>query len=639
WAVIVGDVKTDEALEIVKKTMGSAPKVAPPEDTIPAEPKQDGAREVVKYGDIQQAYVSIAWPAPSIESPDQYAMDLFSSIMGHGRSSRLHQALVEKERLATSISTSYFTAKDPHLLRIDVTCPQSNVRRLIDRVNKLLQEAAIAGVTQEELDKAKQMMIASTIFSKETAEAQAGHYGYYATLGKLDEADRYIARLREATLDDVKRVATQYPIERTRNVVRYEPQPASDSAKPQLFTLENGVRLILRENHSSPLVGVSVQIDAGGLREGKGQAGLANLTAKTLLKGTEKRSAEEIHQLLDRLGTRLNVLPGKSVVSLEMRTLTENFLPSVELLTEILTQPAFDESEIRIEQEKALENIKEEMDELFPRTLYLTLDKLFPDYPLAYSSLGLVDQLRKLKRSDVTGFHKKQYVGSGIVVAVVGDFFTAEVRDRLGGLLGTIPEGDLPELKEKDFPAISKPVDLTDKLNREQAQVMVAFRTFPKKDSRGPAMDIIEAILSGSMSSRLFTQLRDKESLAYSVSGNALGSRATGYFYATMSTKAAQADHARTRLIEELDTFGKKGFTEEEFADAKNYILGQHALSLVGNLEQASTFSYDEYMGLGFDYFEKYPALIRQTTKDEVLKLAGEFFLGTHGYITGTTRP
>ncbi|HNW33709.1 MAG TPA: pitrilysin family protein, partial [Candidatus Ozemobacteraceae bacterium] len=304
-----------------------------------------------------------------------------------------------------------------------------------------------------------------------------------------------------------------------------------------------------------------------------------------------------------------------------------------------LTSPVFPEEEFEKEQEKALEEIKEQEDDLYQFTSHRVMEVLFPGHPLGYSNLGLPEQVKDMSRNDVSEFFKANYVGSGMVISVVGDIFIRDVKDRLMSKLSDIPKGSLSEVREPKLAAIEAPVKVHERKNREQAQIMVATRTFSRNDPRGPAMDVLKNILSGSMSSRLFTNLRGKDSLAYSVFAAHVGTRVTGYFFATLSTAVERAETAQARLVEELEKIRNEGFSDEEMNDAKQYIIGQHALELVNNQAQADVFAGDEFLGLGFDYFEKYPELVKAVKREDVTKIMQENLLGSGSYVLGITTP
>ncbi len=622
--VVVGNVKAAEALAEIRKCFGSALKQPAPLQDVPAEPRQVARREVLQNGEVNQAYVNLAWHVPGITSPDNTVLDVISALLGTGRSSRLFQAVVEQDRLATTIDASYYTGQDPSLFLVMAQAQQSKVRELIDRASVVVYKLRHEPIPAEELEKAKQQIISTTLFSRESADNLAQTYGHYATLGYLDEADAYLDHIKAVTADDVKRVANEYFRDANLTVARYEPMLASATQTPEMITLDNGLRLILKENHAAPIIAVTAMVDAGGLREDKKQAGLANLMATTILKGTEKMKAEEIARTFESLGARVDVKAYKTYTALSVAALAEKFMTALELAVTCLTEPSFPATEVEKERRRAIEAIRAQEDDLFAYTLSKTLAGLFPDTPLAYPSLGLVDQVEKLDRADVVGFHKKQLAADGMVIAVVGDFYINELKKPLIELFSKIPKGKAAAKPELDLEELAAPVIVENRKDKEQAQILFATRSFPRTDARFPALLVLRGILSGSMSSRLFTNLRDKESLAYSVWASVAAFPNTGYFYATLSTEAKKQENATRRLLQELEQVVKAGFSPDELDEAKQYIIGQYALDQVTNEQQAEMFATDEYFGLGFDHYKKYPTMIKDVTAEQVRAVAND---------------
>ncbi|GAB4269659.1 MAG: pitrilysin family protein [Candidatus Rifleibacteriota bacterium] len=639
WVVIVGDVDTNSALEAVRKYMGGAPKIDKPVQRIPEEPEQTEQRLKVAYGDLQHSYIRMGWHVPGIQSDDRFALAVMARISGGGASAWLWKELVEKEQLAISAGAGYYSSQYPMLFQVGAITTPGKARIFTDKAKKLIYRFLKGEVSQDELEKAKQQIIAADIYGKETAEDYASSLGHYAMLGSVWDTDKYVDQIRAVTIEDITRVANKYFRDTNLSIARYEPKPPPPDSKPEMITLDNGLKLILKENHSSPIVAVSVKVGAGGLREGKGEAGLANLTAEMLFKGANGLTAEEIAEKFESMGSRYSSGAYKSYVSFEMQSLTENFTPTLELFLDVIDKPDFPEEEFKKLRTQVLDWIKSEDDDLYKFTSNKALEELFPGTPIGYSSYGKVDDVKKLRRSDLKNFHKKYYVGSNMVVAIVGDFYTQEMKDLLLKEFGRFKQGkvkdfSLPKLKE-----IEKPLEVNLKKNREQAQIIYVARTFPASDEKTPAMTIAQNILSGSMSSRLFKNLRAKESLAYSTWAFNVGLANTGYFLATISTAASKVATATYRLKEEIDNFREKGFTDKEFEDAKKYIIGQKALSMVDNLSLANTYTADEFFGQGFDFSTKYADIIASTTKEQVEKVAKEYLLASGSYVVAITKP
>lgn len=639
WVVIVGDVETDKALEIVRKYMGNAPRADKPIQKIKPEPEQKEQRLRVETGDLQHSYIRMGWHVPGMESEDRYALSLMARIAGGGVSSWLWRDLVEKEQLAISAGAGYYSSQFPMLFQVGAITTPGKARIFTDKAKKIIYRFINGEVSQEELEKAKQQIIAGDIYAKETAEGYAQQLGHYALLASVWDTDKFVDKVREVSLEDLAHVAAKYFRDTNMTIARFEPEPPPPDSKPEMITLDNGVRLILKENHSSPLVAVAVKIGAGGLREGKREAGLANLTTEMLFKGAKDMSAEEIAEKFESMGSRFSSRASKSYTSFEMQSLTENFLPTLQLFLDVLAEPDFPESEFDKLKTQVLDWIKSEEDDLYKFTANNALEALFPGTPIGYSTNGKEDDVKKLKRSDLKDFHKKYFVGSNMVVAIVGDFYPREVKEELLKHFGRFNQGkvkdfELPKLKE-----ITEPIEVKLQKNREQAQIIYAARTFPANDEKTPAITIAQNILSGSMSSRLFKNLRAKDSLAYSTWAFNVGMANTGYFQATISTAASKVATATIRLKEEIDNFRENGFTDKEFEDAKKYIVGQHALSLVDNLSLADAYSADEYFGKGFDYSAKYPADIASTTKEQVEEVAKNYLLASGSYVLTITQP
>ncbi|MGM0599790.1 MAG: M16 family metallopeptidase [Candidatus Rifleibacteriota bacterium] len=639
WVVIVGDVDTNEAIKIVKKFMGNAPRVDSPDQNIPREPQQKEQRLIVEHGDLQHSYIRMGWHVPGIESEDQYALALMARIAGGDMSSWLWQELVEKEQLAVSAGAGYYASQYPMLFQVGAVTSSGKTRLFTSKAKKIVYRFLEGEVTEQELAKAKQQIIAGDIYNKETAEGYAGRLGHYALLASVWDTDKYVDRVRNVTVEDLTEVAQKYFHDTNLTIARFEPEPPSPDSKPEMITLNNGIRLILKENHASPLVSVSVKVGAGGLREGRRQAGLANLTTEMLFKGANDLTAAEIAEKFASMGSKYSCEASKSYSSFSMQSLSENFVPSLKLFLDILEKPDFSEDEFEKLKKQVVEWIESDKDDLYKFTMNKALSELFPDSPLGYSKYGKIKDIKRTYLSNLKKFHRDYFVGSNMVVAIVGDFYIDEMKDTLLKEFGRFDKGRVKDIDEPKTAKLEEPVRIDLQKNRKQSQIIYLCQTFPVNDKKAPAMSVLQTILSGSMSSRLFKTLRAKESLAYSTWAYNVGTINTGYFQTAISTSANKTATATRRLKEEIDKLREEGFSEKEFEDAKKYIIGQHALSLVDNKSLASSYASNEFFGNGFDYSRKYPDIIASTTIQQVEDVAENFLLASDSYILAVTQP
>lgn len=639
WVVIVGDVEIDKALDAVRKYTGNVTRQPLPNQQINEEPPQEKMRSRVEYADIQHAYIRLGWKVPGISSEDRFALYVIARLIGGGMSSWLWQKLVEEQQLAVSAGAGYYSSQFPMLFQVGGVTSQSKARPFIEAARRLVYRLHAGEIAPAELEKARQQIIAEDIFGRETAEDQAANYGHFAMLADIEDADCFVEKIRQVSSEDIAAVAQKYFKDSNLTIARLEPEPPAPDAVPEMITLDNGVRLIMKQNNGVPLVAVSLKLAAGGLMEGRREAGLSNLVAKMLQRGSAGLTQSEIVKKFESMGSKFSVNASKSFVSFDLQCLTENFQPSFELMLDIIEKPDFPSEEL--EKLKAMfeDQLLTEQDDLYRFTSLGALSELFPDTPLAYSNYGKSEDLKRIKTHHLKEFHKKYYVGSNMVVAIVGDFYTRESKPMFLQGLGRFSQGKPAEVEPFKLKDIEKVIEVSLQKNREQAQVVYMSRTFPANDARVAPMAIATTILSGSMSSRLFKNLRAKDSLAYATWAHNVSTINGGYFVTALSTAASRVATATLRLKQEIDAFREKGFSDEEFEDAKKYLVGQYALNFVDNSSMADNYSSDELFGKGFDYYRKYSEQIDAVTREQVSEVASASLLASGSYCLAISAP
>jgi zinc protease len=228
-AVVVGDVAEDQALDLVEKHFGGIPKGAEPPPMKIVEPAQHGERRfrLQKPGDTR--YLIVSWRNPALVHPDNYALDVLSMILGHGRTSRLYRALVEG-KLATEVDASNETAHDPFLLIARATvAPASTLDEAERAIHREVERLQLDAVTGSEMDRAKRQVEASFVYAKDSIRSLAQQLGYFETVASYRYLDTYLDHVRAVRPDDVQRVAREYLAEQTRTVGAYDPLPGATS--------------------------------------------------------------------------------------------------------------------------------------------------------------------------------------------------------------------------------------------------------------------------------------------------------------------------------------------------------------------------------------------------------------------------
>jgi zinc protease len=224
-AVVVGDVPADRALDLVEKHFGGIPSGPEPPPMRIVEPPQRGERRFKLRKPGETPYLMAAWRNPALVHPDNYALDVLSMILGHGRTSRLYRALVEG-KLATEVDASNETARDPFLLIARATvAPGATLDQAEHALHREVERLQAEPVAAEEIGRAKRQVEASFVYSKDSIRSLAQQLGYFETVATYQYLDTYLDGVRAVTPETVQRAAREYLTEQTRTVGHYDPLP------------------------------------------------------------------------------------------------------------------------------------------------------------------------------------------------------------------------------------------------------------------------------------------------------------------------------------------------------------------------------------------------------------------------------
>jgi zinc protease len=399
------------------------------------------------------------------------------------------------------------------------------------------------------------------------------------------------------------------------------------SAMPpvQRSVLPNGLILLVSEEPSLPFVTFQLLVDSGSRRDPSGEEGLAHLTAKGLLLGTPKRTVTAIHEELDFMGASLNPSSGRDYATLSLRVLKKDLNKGVDLFMDVLTQPTFPEEEIRREVEKtlaAIQSAEDQPEEVaekeFQKTLFLTS-------PYGHPVEGTKESLPRLTREAIVGFYRAYYHPNNAILTIVGDMTVNEVRTKLLPRLAIWPKVEVPKVpshitfaKEKKTVKIDRAIT--------QANIILGHSGVNRENPDYYALTVMNYILGGGgFASRLVEEIRNKRGLAYSVVSFFDPGKYPGSFQIVLQTKNSSAQQAISLSLQEMERIRKEQVSEKELEGAKKYLIGSFPLRLDTQGKLANFLTQVEYYGLGWDYPEKYPSLIRSVTREEVNRVAKKY--------------
>ena len=646
--VVVGDVDAEAVYTQLGTLFQAFPEKSLKPVYIPGEPPQLGRREVHQEFATELTRLSLAWHIPELTHPDVPALDLLSTILGDGRSSRLYQRVREKAGLAYGVSAFSYTPGDPGIFGIDATVDPAKREAAQQLVLQILDEVKEGGVTDDELAKAKKISLSHHLGALTTMRGQASDLGSNWFLTRdLDFTRNYLDAVQRVTTDDVRRVTAHYLTDDNLTIVSLNPKGTlagkAAAAKPivagdiQKIELSNGLRLLVREDPRLPLVSMTAVFRGGLLAETAQTNGVTRLMAKTLLKGTKTRTAEQIADEIEAVGGSIGSDAGNNSFSVSLDVTQPDLKLGADLLADVLLNATMPESAVTREREVQLASIKEDEEELTTVARNLLREALFPQHPYALRTNGSVDALTKLTAKDLLEFRDKFVVAKNGVISVFGNVKAAEVKALFEQSLGAMPAGTLALQDAPKPEAFTKTTPVESIKEKAQGVLMVGFRGADMYSPDRHALELIDEA-SSDLGSRFFVRIREQMGLAYYVGASQMQGLVPGLFLFYLGTDPQKLVAVKAALLDEINKLASEGLTSEELNRAKKKLIGQQQISNQSN----DTFGYmtalDELYGLGFDHYQSLERDVNAVTVEEVRRVAAKYF-GKQPYVLATVRP
>lgn len=632
---VAGNLKSQEAFTNISQAFQGFPRQREVTRNLPQEPTQISPRHYEESYPTQLTRMAIAYQGVSILNEDMFAMDVLAMILGQGESSRLYEDLFKKQKLVHSITTVNDTPLDPGFFVIKSVLENKDVPLTLKAVRDQIAAIKKNGVRPDELKKSKRQVLSDYLNDLETPEDVAYTTAVNeAITGDYHFSRKYIQGVSRVTDDDIKRVARKYLVEERESVVVLKPETQESLASEQAgifqvseikkIVLDNGLTVLLRENHSLPLVSMTLAMDGGTRYEPQDLLGLSQLTSQLWTKGTSKRDAQELAQTIESRGMDLNSFSGRNSMGITLECISQDLDVGMELVEEIFKSPAFDEKELLKEKDKLKTAISARDDDIFRVTAKALNETLFPNHPLGKDSLGTKDSVDRLSRQDIVSFYQSVAVPQRIVISVFGDFSSENIEPKIKERFSDLPR---KELSAKPFPAVPPESTLTKTLylDKKQAVIMIGFQGagFSSPDRYG--LEVLAGALGSSMNGKIFKKIREDFGESYALGGSFVPSWETGMIYFYVMTKEASAAQVQDLLQGIFRDVRDNPLTADELNDVKTYLKGTFQMGLDTNSSLGFMTALDELYGLGFDRYRKYPDAIDKVTSNDIRELAVKY--------------
>jgi predicted Zn-dependent peptidase len=389
-------------------------------------------------------------------------------------------------------------------------------------------------------------------------------------------------------------------------------------------TLPNGIRIVTEAMPYVRSVSLGVWIGAGSRIERGPENGLSHFLEHMVFKGTKNRSAEDIARSVDSVGGGLDAFTSKELVSFNTKTMDEHLPLALDILAELVVNPLLREEDLEKEKSVILEEIKMEADQ--PEfVLHETfISNFWKGHGLGKPILGTRDSVKKFRTDTLREFHSRVYSPSNMVITAAGnldhDKLTKLISDKFGGL------EPRPALAPDSLPKAHAPIILKKKESLEQVHITLGVPAYRMAHELRYPLYILNTVLGGGMSSRLFQNIREKQGLAYAVYSELSLFSDTGCFTVYAGTAAETAKQVISSVMEELRLLKEELISEDELRRAKDHLKGSLLLGMESTPSHMSNLARQEL------YFENFMTLddmlenMENVKRDEVQAIAQAFF-------------
>ncbi|MEZ4459512.1 MAG: pitrilysin family protein [bacterium] len=607
--VLVGDFEIEEGKALIDKYFGDWEAGSYSTIVRTTEPVQRAARAKVDQRDIQENHLRMAFHVPDVKHEDIPALDVLSAVMGYGDASVLHQRIHREQELANAVYCMAYTPKDPGILLVgadyqleeNTHSHESIAQAVLTEVFRFREHR----VGEDDIRRARTLIESQEIYSQQTAEGLAMKLGRnWITTADATFDERYYAAIAALTPEAIQEVAKRYltldnltltllrsnhseaatptslikAAERAFEDVRVHAIDggiALDSDGFAVIRFEDGPVLVVQEDHTVPTFAMRAMTLGGVRYETRENNGINSLLSEMIMRGTHRRDAVDLAREIESMAAGIGGIAGRNSFGASLTGLSRYFERTFDIFADVLNNSTLPADEFEREKALQIQGIKSRRDSLAAVNYDLFAREFFGDYPYGMTTDGTEESVAGLTPEAARSYLQKLVKPSGLVITAVGDVSVKQVASMIedafcGQHAGESWDPVVPARHRHMEPRL-----VTNDLEKEQAYVSVGFDAPLMADESRYAMEVLYAILSG-QGGRLFYELRDKQSLAYSVYASSLLGLEASLFSIHIGTSPEKVEQALHGIYREVAKLHADGVTPEELERAKVYLMGNH---------------------------------------------------------------
>lgn len=664
--VIAGDYDEKQTKTWIEKYFGSIAKGA--DIKRPNNPMPQLTGEIRKSYEDAVPFPArfMIWQGVPQYSTDEAALDILASILSSGRGSRLQSNLNYGKELVSQIASFNRTFEIGGMFQISAYArPGKSLDEVEKEINLEIERIKKEAPTAEEMTRALNGQESGFIFGLQSILGKGGEISNYTGyLGKPDNFQADLNRYRKVTPADVQRVANQY-LSNNRLVMSYVPgtapasktnaatdKPASTKASeldkdliakqkallpkagpaPKLnlpeiekTKLSNGLNVWFVKNNELPIVSMNLVFNSGAILDSADKYGVASWTASSLNQGTATRSAVEIANQLQSIGASVFANSGWDSSNVSMQTLTKNLDSALNIYSDVITNPSFPPTEIESLRRRSIIGLAQRKSQ--PGAVAgLAFNKvLYGNQP--YGRDSTENSLKAITREDLVNFHKANYVPNNATLIVVGDVESKTIMPKLETAFANWKSGNPASIPSSAQTMQGKPgIYIIDKPGATQSTIAAGVVGIDRNNPDYYAVQIMNSILGGGSSGRLFKVLREEKGYTYGASSSFSTRKGAGPFRAGGDFQTGSTKESVSELMNQINGIrGAIPVTQAELETSKVSVINSYPQGFETVGQVSAQLSNLIVYGLPDTYFNNYTTQINAVTLADVNRVANKY--------------
>lgn len=663
--VIAGDFENSEMRRQVDEFFGP---FKPNKLRVVKRPKVKKAKAnavVIEKAPFNETIVHIAFPIPDAAHKDIPGLEVFALVFGQGESSRLNQRLRMRDHIVNYAGSSVFVSRDPGFLAISLSLNEKDLKLALAALQDELLKALCEPPSDQEINKALTNLASEQFYAQETVDGLARNFGHYQDLfndpghfsvflkqveklsGRevIKKARKHIEnnglsfilmspadkeRVEPLVKEWVKsfraklkksRIKTPKPTRKAKKISFVMKSPRDARSSVEKWTLGNGVTVITRPSYDTPVISLRCASLGGSRLETKESQGATELLSRVWTAGAGEFSESQIHHRTDEMAASLSAFGGRNSEGLTMTCLRPFLDEMLHLFFLTLKEPLFESAAIARETKAMQEQVKLRADNPSQLCILEFMKAMFGSHPYGRDPYGDPGSIERLNQTVVRHIYRQK---TGLTIVASGAFDPKEMRKKIEQELAGLNPGPL-EVRKFPLQYPKKETRRFIESQKEQSHIVMGFPGLDLKDPNRYSMQVMQAILAG-QGGRLFYELRDKASLAYSVAPLRMEGIEGGYFGAYIGCSPEKAAKAIEMMNTEFQKLVESKVGEEELARAQRYLIGKHDIELQRNSNISSAILFDHIYGLDYMDTFHFAERVRSVTSESVRGLAAHIF-------------